>query len=371
MDLARQYPKVAPWVIAAVAAIGGLLLLLPFAAAILWGVVLAILFWPLKRRFERRVGPSIAAMLATVVIVLSIGVPVLALGAAAGIRVATIVRDIEGHGFAATLTDLERMLAPLAKQVGFQDFELNRLFEDNREGLLRAARPVAGNVASYLGALLFNLIVALFAAFFFLRDAAGWEGTAIRLMGLPESKGREILKRIADTVHGVFIGTVLVAIVQGAMVGVLLAILKGPSPLGFGLLTFGVSLVPILGAPLVYLPLAGWFFLQGQNVPGIVLLVVGFAIISQVDNVLRPLIVGQRVALHPFAVFLFILGGAAVIGPVGLMAGPMVLALLIGVRDLILESRAEAGKQILPPPAGGGGGEADGEGLPSASSATS
>ena len=339
MDLARQYPKVAPWIIAALAAIGGVLLLLPFAPAILWGVVLTILFWPLAGRLERRMSRNAAAFLTTGIILLAIGLPVLALGGAAGIKVASVVRDVEGHGFAATLNDIERSLAPLAKQVGFQDFELNRLFDDNREGLLRAARPIAGNVASYLGALLFNLIVALFAAFFFLRDARGWEGTAIRLMGLAPEKAKLILKRIGDTVHGVFIGTVLVAVVQGLMVGVLLALVRGPAPLGLGLLTFGVSLVPILGAPLVYIPVAGWLFLQGNTIGGIVLLVAGILIVSQVDNVLRPLIVGQRVALHPFAVFLFILGGAAVIGPVGLMAGPMILALLIGVRDLILETR--------------------------------
>lgn len=349
MDLARQYPKVAPWIIAALAALGGVLMILPFAPAILWGVVLTILFWPLVRRIERRLGRGPAAFLTTLLILLAIGVPILALGTAAGIRSANLIREIEGHGFAATLKDLQTSLAPLAKQVGFQDFELNRLFEENREGLIRAARPVAGNVASYLGALLFNLIVALFAAFFFLRDSAAWEEPALRLMGLPDERGREILKRIADTVHGVFIGTVLVAVVQGMLVGILLALVKGPSPLALGMLTFGVSLVPILGAPLVYLPVAGLLFLQGNTVGGAVLLGAGILIVSQVDNLLRPFIVGQRVSLHPFAVFLFILGGAAVIGPVGLMAGPMILALLIGVRDLILESREP---QMLVSPSG-------------------
>lgn len=342
MELSRQYPKAAPWIIAAIAAVGGVLVILPFAPAVLWGVVLTILFWPLARRLEKRFGRGISAFLTTLLILLAIGLPILALGTAAGVRAASLVREVEDHGFAATLQEIQTAVAPLAKRVGFADLELNRLFEENREGLARAVRPIAGNVANYLGALLLNLIVALFAAYFFLRDAAGWEGAALRLMGLPESKGREILKRIADTVHGVFIGTVLVAVVQGILVGVLLALVKGPSPLMLGLLTFGVSLVPILGAPLVYLPVSLLLFAQGNTVGGAVLLGAGILIVSQVDNLLRPFIVGQRVALHPFAVFLFILGGATVIGPVGLMAGPMILALLIGVRDLILESRTEA-----------------------------
>ncbi len=339
MDLARQFPKVAPWIIAALAAVGGVLVILPFAPAVLWGVVLTILFWPIARRLERRLGHGGAAFATTLLILFVIGLPILALGAAAGIHATSFIRDIESNGFAATLTELQTALAPLARQVGFGDLELNRLFEENRDGLLRTARPIAGNVASYLGALLLNLIVALFAAYFFLRDAAGWEATGLRLMGLPAERGREILRRVCDTVHGVFIGTVLVAIVQGLLVGVILALVKGPAPVALGMLTFGVSLVPILGAPLVYIPVAGFLFLQGNNVGGAVLLGAGILVVSQVDNLLRPFIVGQRVALHPFAVFIFILGGATVIGPVGLMAGPMILALLIGVRDLILDAR--------------------------------
>ena len=336
MDLGASYPKVAFWTIAALALVAGGLVILPFAPALLWAVVLAVLFWPLNLRLRRRLSLAGAAGLTTLLMVLAIGVPILALGTAAGVRAAGFVQDLDADGGIGIVADLQRTLAPVAQKVGFEDFELSRWLEGNRASLLQSLRGPAGVFAGYLAALALNLFVALFAAYFFLRDADRWEGVGLKLMGVSESAGRTILKRLADTIQGVFVGTVLVAVVQGILVGIALALVRGPSPLTFGLLAFGAGLVPILGAPVVYLPLAGWLFLRGNVVGALVMLGAGIAVISQVDNVLRPLIVGRRVDLHPLAVFVFILGGAAAIGPVGLMAGPMILALLTGVRDLVL-----------------------------------
>ncbi len=340
MDPRAIYPRVALWTIAGFALLAGAFVILPFAPALLWGIVLAVLFWPLNARLRGRFSRGVAATLATLAVVLAIGVPVLALGAAAGVRAAGFARDLEGQGATDLVAEIQRAIEPLAHRLGFGDFEIASWLDTNRAELLRAARAPAGAAAGYLGSLALNLFVALFAAYFFLRDADGWEPAGLRLMGLPEEAGRAILRRLGDTIQGVFVGTILVAAAQGVLVGVLLALVRGPSPLAFGLATFVASLVPILGAPIVYVPLAGWLFLRGNTAGGGVLLVAGFALVSQVDNVLRPLIVGRRVDLHPLAVFVFLLGGAAAIGPVGLMAGPMVLALLTGLRDLVLARTA-------------------------------
>ncbi|OWU65688.1 MAG: hypothetical protein CBB60_003380, partial [Armatimonadetes bacterium Cent15-Ar3] len=108
-----------------------------------------------------------------------------------------------------------------------------------------------------------------------------------------------------------------------------------------GVISVLLCVVPLLGAPVIYVPVGLLFLAQGETTKAAIVLAVGFIIVSQIDNVLKPLFIGSKVALHPLAIFVSVLGGIAVFGPIGLMVGPMVLSILLGLYDHIAEVRPQ------------------------------
>lgn len=339
--LRRAYPRAALWSLAAASVLLGGLILLPFAPALLWGVVIAILFWPLRRRLAP-LGNGRAAGLTTLVALLAIGVPIVLIALWATSSARTFVQSWEG-GLNEFLAAMETRLAPTLSGWGVADVDLRAMLEANGAQIANAVRAPLRASATYLGALTINLVVAFFAAYFFLRDASEWEGAAVRLTGLPLEGGRRILERVAETTRGVFVGTLAIALLQAGLMAITLWAIGGPAPGALAVATFFAALVPILGAPLVWLPVGVGLIATGRTMEGAILLIVGAAIISQVDNLVRPLLVGRATRLHPLAVFVFILGGVSVIGPVGLVAGPMLLAILAGLRDLVLAHLEDEG----------------------------
>jgi predicted PurR-regulated permease PerM len=99
--------------------------------------------------------------------------------------------------------------------------------------------------------------------------------------------------------------------------------------------------VPLLGAPIIYVPLSLLLIAQGKYWQGITLAAVGFLLVSQSDNILRPFIIGARVDLHPMAIFFSLLGGIFAMGPVGIMVGPIVLTMLLALQEIIRERLKE------------------------------
>jgi predicted PurR-regulated permease PerM len=107
----------------------------------------------------------------------------------------------------------------------------------------------------------------------------------------------------------------------------------------WALVTFVFCTVPLLGAPIIYVPLALRLMAEGKLPQAIALLAVGFLVVSQVDNILRPFFIGARAKLHEMAVFFSLLGGVLALGPVGIVAGPVVLTLLLGLVDVLRTQR--------------------------------
>ena len=334
------YRRVAFWALGLLAAGLGVAVLLPFLAPILWASVLAILAHPIYARVRRVLRQPDVSALATILLTLVlVCLPLLAVGTIATAQLGEAARSLQGRGAGEALAGVERTLSPFASRVGIADLDLAALLQSNRETLVRAAEGFAAKAVVGLGTTLFNLTVALFAMFFFLRDGASWTPTAVRLSGLGDERAREILARVKGTVVGVFLGTIAVAVLQGIILGTTFALTGVPGALLLGVLVVVMGFVPVLGAPAVYVPAGVILLARGQPGAGLVVLLVGGLVASQVDNVLRPIFVGNSVSLHSLAVFLFILGGVALFGPVGVMAGPMALALLVGMRDLLLEGR--------------------------------
>jgi predicted PurR-regulated permease PerM len=321
----------------------------PFVAALLWAMVLSILTYPMydwvKRRWEGHpfLGSQaeniagLAAVFATVLIVL------LPLGAvAAGLVVQLQSLNTEASagsgqatGWESFLGQVDAGIRPIAERFGAPNFSLQEYVNTNREELVENLRTPATAAARNAIITAVTLVIALVTQFFMLRDGHRLREPAIRLLPIPHDVAEATLKKLQDTAWAVFTGTVLVSLIQGGVLGLTLALLGVPNSILLGVVAFIMCMIPLLGSPFVYVPVALVLLSQGETQKALILLAVGFIIVSNIDNALRPFFIGGRANLHPIGIFYAILGGVLLFGPIGIMAGPMLLTIALAVLDVV------------------------------------
>lgn len=303
----------------------------PFLPAILWAIVLAILMAPLYAKWVKSFqwakgsAPTLASLSITLLTFFLICLPFILVGGLVATQLTAAVKQLESMSVSQIVDQLDKSVGPILQKVGVENFHLQETLDKNREEITRSIRGPVTKIATQAGFTLFTIVIALLSLFFFLRDGASLSEPARSVLGLPKSAWDRLLKRLHDTVHAVFVGTVLVAIVQGSIIGFTYAFLNVPNAALLGVVSIVLCIVPLLGAPVIYIPVGLVFLAQGKVKEAAIILGVGFLIVSQIDNVLKPWLIGSRANQHPMATFFFVLGGIALLGPIGLMIGPMIL----------------------------------------------
>jgi predicted PurR-regulated permease PerM len=207
------------------------------------------------------------------------------------------------------------------------------------QALLQGLVAVSG--AFVVGALnaLVGLGITLFLLFFFLRDGDRMVTSAVGLIPMAPARRSHLVDHVAAVIRAVVFGSLLTALVQGLLVGVGFALVGLPSPVVFGAVAAVAALIPLIGTALVWLPGAGALLLQGHWVAGLLLLGWGVGVVSSADNVVRPLFISGRAQISTLPVFLGLLGGVSAFGPIGLVVGPVVVALTLALLRFAEESR--------------------------------
>ncbi|MDP9129387.1 MAG: AI-2E family transporter, partial [Candidatus Binatota bacterium] len=199
-------------------------------------------------------------------------------------------------------------------------------------------KGVAQNVLLFM----VNFVVALFTLFFLLRDGADFLQRLQRLLPMDQEHQERLLKNVVDAVVAVVHGSIVVATVQGLLAGLAYWATGVPFSLLWGVVTGFFALLPVGGSALVSIPAAIYLFLQGENVRGIILLVWCLGFVGMVDNILKPLLIGNRLGLPVLLLFFGILGGLSLFGAVGIIIGPALFALLRALLDLYSQEYANA-----------------------------
>lgn len=331
------------WFVAAVLGILSFRVLQPFFPAILWAIVLAILVWPLHVRFRSKLGPNWAAtasVLATMFfVILPLGISALLVATQLKPPASSANRPSKQVTIDSVIADLDaQVVIPNAKKLN-SEFTLTEYWAGHKDEIEASLRDPVGKAIVGLAAGALTVVIALLTMFFLLRDGQSCRRPFDDLIPLPREKIDELLTRLYSTVRGVFIGVILVALVQGGLATLLYVWAGAPAPLIFGIVTTVLCVIPLLGAPVIYIPLGLTFLLNQNYTSAAIVLLGGFLVVSQIDNVIKPFLIGNKVGLHPMGVFFSILGGILVFGPVGLMVGPMLLAVIITFLDFIRAMR--------------------------------
>jgi predicted PurR-regulated permease PerM len=198
-----------------------------------------------------------------------------------------------------------------------------------REGLgpalkSRMPRVLSGTVKSVV-----EVLVALFALFFFLRDGERAVAALRGWVPLTRAESRRVLRRLGDTVKATTFGTVTVGAIQGFLGGLMFWWLGLPGPVLWGAVMALLAIVPVLGAFIVWVPAALFLAVEGEPLKALILAAWGALVIGLADNLLYPVLVGRQLRMHTLPVFIAIIGGLSLFGAVGLVIGPAVLCLAV------------------------------------------
>jgi predicted PurR-regulated permease PerM len=336
------YPRVFALVAGGLLCLALVRMIQPFASAILWAVLLAFMLAPLNGVLTRalRGRAGLAALLLTVASTLLILLPAAALGVAfanqAGELVGRIQQLAEHHRI-SRLSDLFRLpvldkaIEDLGTYVPINASRIQAWLVEGGQGVLRTLVLASGALfAGALGAAV-QFLLTLFLLFFFLRDGEDFVRRAVRLIPMDQSRKAMLMGHLAAVTHAVVLGTLLTAVAQGVLMGLGFAIVRLPSPVVFGVLTAIASLVPLVGTALVWVPAAVVLFAQGRLGAGIFLVIWSIVLVGMADNVLRPLVVSGRAQIATLPIFLGLMGGLSAFGAIGMVLGPVIVALVIAL----------------------------------------
>ena len=188
-----------------------------------------------------------------------------------------------------------------------------------------------------------QILLTFFVLFYLFRDRREALGTLRSLVPLSEKETDKVFTRVADTIHATVFGTLTVAAVQGVLGGLIFWWLGLPAPILWGAVMALLAIVPVLGAFVVWLPVAIFLAASGQWGQAVILTLWGTVVVGLIDNLLYPMLVGKRLRLHTVPVFFAIVGGLAVFGAAGVILGPVILALTDAILE-IWRRRTAAGR---------------------------
>jgi len=309
-------------------------ILKPFLLALFLGAFLAYLTYPIyKIIFKRVKNKNVAAILICLLVLILILVP--------GIF---FMKAIVQESYSLYILGKQRMTTGLFKGcenefcLSIKEFSMNpEISYQLQQGLKTATNWVVDKGSIFLLSvprILLSLFVIFFTMFYFLKDGNSFVLKLNEFLGLKHKKYVAILSRLKEIMHGLVYGYLIVAVIQGALGALGFFIFGIPSPLFWGVVMTLLALIPFLGTGFVWAPAAVILFLNGifqdSNMlifKGIALFVYGLVLISSIDNVLKPKLMGEKAKIHPAVILLGIFGGLLLFGPFGVLIGPLILSL--------------------------------------------
>lgn len=324
----------------------------PFLEPFAFAIILAVVFYPLHERMRRLIPrrTGLSALCSTLLVFFLFGVPlfiVMMLAANEALAAAHYLsrRSIAEGGFTALVMNVaDRPVAFIGRWVDLKRYDLQDIIATNAQRvsvwMVGFGAAVLGNVARFI----VNSLITFAVLFFLFRDGKGWAYRLGGLMPLSPQRVDRLYRNVTDTIVANVYGILTVSVVQGVLTGIAMRIVGMPSSILLGLAAAFTSIIPVVGSSLVWVPVAAYLLVTGAVWKGVFLLVWGTVVVSSVDNIVRPWVVGGRVELHPMVLLFFIFGGVEAFGFLGLFLGPVVASVLYALFRML---REEAGEENI------------------------
>jgi predicted PurR-regulated permease PerM len=321
-----------------------------FYSAILWGVVMAIMFAPLHRRLLARMPGhrNIAALATVALIILIVILPLVLVGASLAQEAAGVVGKLKsgewnlGRFLQQILDAAPAWIKGLLDRFGIAS--LGNLQDKLSNGLMQGSQYIAAqaiNIGQGTFDVILNLGIMLYLLFFLFKDGEALARRVKDAIPLRAELRDDLFEKFTVVIRATVKGGILVALVQGALGGLIFWILGIGAALLWAVLMAFLSLVPAIGAGLIWIPVALYLLASGSIVSGVVLIAYGVLVIGLVDNVLRPILVGKDTKLPDYVVLITTLGGIDALGLNGFVVGPVIAAMFLAAWDIFAKTRKE------------------------------
>jgi predicted PurR-regulated permease PerM len=309
-------------------------ILSPYLSPLFLSLVLYIVWKPVHHRVSRVFGKheSLSALVSLLCVIVTILLPFIFFGTLLSEDARNLYNDISQSGSSATsvekLSDLLHgkgadFLSKLGVDIaGYATAGLNALVKN------------ANVVFSGTVRIVFGFFVMLIALFYLFRDGGKLRATVFRLSPLANTYDADIFNKIEHAVGSVVKGSLLIALAQGVMAIVGMLLFGVPNAVLWGSLAAVVAIIPNIGTSLVLIPAVIYLYLGGHIGAAVGLAIWSAIIVGLIDNVLRMFVIKTGVHIHPFIIFLSVVGGISFFGPVGLIAGPIVVSLVYALFDI-------------------------------------
>lgn len=318
----------------------GYLVLRPFLTPLVWAAVLSIVFYPLYAfliRYLRWKSISAAVTLAIILLIIIGPVSYLSVLLVSEIQhLATIIDKGEPASLQKVLENPNVVWVMDRVKVifGIEGKDIGAIVSDNLSAMVKQlVGQITKGVRNVVSVFL-NFVFMAFSIFFFLRDGPGFIKRLRDYLPFSEEQKDRLEFQVKGMVVSVIFGGVVVAVVQGLMGGTAFHFLGIKTPVIWGTAIAIMSFVPVLGTFSIWGPATVYLFLKGAIAKSFILLIVGTFGISMVDNILKPVIIGERTKMPTLVIFFSVLGGIKVFGPIGIIMGPLVVALFISVFEI-------------------------------------
>jgi predicted PurR-regulated permease PerM len=325
--------------------------ILPYYGAVLWGSALALLFEPLYVRLLGRMKGrrNLAAAATLAIILVAVILPLALVGISLVKEVTGLYQRVRtgqvnfGAYFAQIVAAMPAWASTALERLGLDDLSLlqakvTAAITARGEELAGRAVDIGGNMLD----LVIEFAIAMYLLFFLLRDGVGLTRDIRAAIPLAPAAKERVLERFTTVIRATVKGNVLVAAAQGALGGVAFWFLGIHAAMLWAVIMAFLSLLPAVGAALIWAPVAIYLFAVGQIGQGIALTLFGLFVIGLIDNVMRPILVGQDTQLPDYVVLNSTVGGIAVVGINGFVVGPLIAAMFVAVWQLLAAERAEA-----------------------------
>ncbi len=315
----------------------------PFLITIAWAMVLSITFYPLYNLFMKFLKrPWAASLLTLIAIMITMFGPFSFIvrsltGEITGVYSAIEEKGLESIANIQSYPQLQELLQKLSSYNMLEGFNL-------QESLVATLKSVGGYIVKHISdifanvfVLALNFIIMCLTIYYFLKDGETLTEYLKKLLPFSEEQKHKLVERVKETVVAAVYGQIAVGLAQGMLGGLAFWILGLPSSVFWGTVMAITSLVPLFGTFLVWGPAAFILILSGSLGKGIGLMLFGALIISSVDSVLKPLIIGGKAKLHTLLVFFSVLGGIKFLGFLGFILGPLIAALCLSLFEIYTE----------------------------------
>lgn len=313
-------------------------LIIPFFAPIVWAAVFTIIFYPLYERVRVWTKSSgLASILMCVFIVILIIGPMTYLlaslvkeAAEAAAKINKMYQSGELDSLLSfNLPWLEAIKGKLSQYLDSSDLNLQTIIKESSDKVSAVIFNQTSWIIANGSRLVFYFGLMVFTMYYFFKDGEQLIARLKRLMPLTESQIEVTFRHLRDVIYATMYGGVVIALIQGLLGGILFAAVGIPSAVFWGAIMAFMSIIPLVGAFIVYVPASVILVIGGSYIEAIIVIAIGTLVISQVDNVLRPLMISGRTSMHPLLLFFTIMGGIALFGLLGVVVGPLIAAIFI------------------------------------------